>query len=93
MGKLIQSRGICCSRANIYSENPQIIMFQFCYLQRMVIKTKSVEFMPFSLSFFLFLNGGVWSAYAALVKDYFIGVSFLDPFPINDLGSSILAFL
>ncbi|XXG84275.1 hypothetical protein AAC387_Pa10g1823 [Persea americana] len=41
---------------------------------RTVIVTKSVEYMPFSLSFFLFLNGGVWSLYAALVKDYFVGV-------------------
>lgn len=39
---------------------------------RMVVKTRSVEFMPFYLSFFLFLNGGVWSAYAVLVKDFFI---------------------
>ncbi|KAF9669890.1 hypothetical protein SADUNF_Sadunf13G0011600 [Salix dunnii] len=42
--------------------------------QKIVIKTKSVEYMPFFLSFFLFLNGGVWSAYALLVKDYYIGV-------------------
>ncbi|KAI3936383.1 hypothetical protein MKW98_000657 [Papaver atlanticum] len=41
---------------------------------RNVIKTKSVEYMPFSLSFFLFLNGGVWSVYSVLVKDFFIGV-------------------
>ncbi|KAG0476884.1 hypothetical protein HPP92_013725 [Vanilla planifolia] len=41
---------------------------------RLVVKTKSVEYMPFSLSFFLFLNGGIWSIYAALIKDYFIGV-------------------
>ena len=33
--------------------------------------------MPFFLSFFLFLNGGVWSVYAVLVKDYYIGVSYL----------------
>ncbi|GLT37989.1 hypothetical protein SLA2020_122680 [Shorea laevis] len=39
-----------------------------------VIKTKSVEYMPFLLSFFLFLNGGVWSVYSALVKDIYIGV-------------------
>ncbi|XP_078160476.1 bidirectional sugar transporter SWEET16-like isoform X1 [Carex rostrata] len=39
-----------------------------------VIKTRSVEYMPFSLSFFLFLNGGIWSVYALLVKDFFIGV-------------------
>ncbi|TVU47103.1 hypothetical protein EJB05_06684 [Eragrostis curvula] len=41
---------------------------------RTVVKTRSVEFMPFSLSFFLFLNGGVWSVYSVLVKDFFIGV-------------------
>ncbi|CAL4939294.1 unnamed protein product [Urochloa decumbens] len=41
---------------------------------RTVVKTRSVEYMPFSLSFFLFLNGGVWSVYSLLVKDYFIGV-------------------
>ncbi|KAK9292992.1 hypothetical protein L1049_020975 [Liquidambar formosana] len=39
-----------------------------------VVKTKSVEYMPFFLSFFLFLNAGVWSAYAVLVKDFYIGV-------------------
>ncbi|XP_022961545.1 bidirectional sugar transporter SWEET16-like [Cucurbita moschata] len=39
---------------------------------RNVIKTKSVEYMPFLLSFFLFLNAGVWSAYAILVKDIYI---------------------
>uniref|UniRef100_A0ACD5XLE6 Uncharacterized protein n=1 Tax=Avena sativa TaxID=4498 RepID=A0ACD5XLE6_AVESA len=39
-----------------------------------VVKTKSVEYMPFFLSFFLFLNGGIWSVYSLLVKDYFIGV-------------------
>ncbi|XP_030547020.1 bidirectional sugar transporter SWEET16-like isoform X2 [Rhodamnia argentea] len=41
---------------------------------RTVIKTKSVEYMPFFLSFFLFLNAGVWSTYAVLVKDFYIGV-------------------
>ncbi|MBA0751961.1 hypothetical protein Gogos_000844, partial [Gossypium gossypioides] len=39
-----------------------------------VVKTKSVEYMPFLLSLFLFLNAGVWSAYAVLVKDIYIGV-------------------
>ncbi|XP_057778758.1 bidirectional sugar transporter SWEET16-like [Salvia miltiorrhiza] len=41
---------------------------------RTVIKMKSVKYMPFLLSFFQFLNGGVWSAYAVLVEDYYIGV-------------------
>ncbi|XP_065854186.1 bidirectional sugar transporter SWEET16-like [Euphorbia lathyris] len=41
---------------------------------RLVIKTKSVEYMPFFLSFFLFLNGCVWGTYALLLKDFYIGV-------------------
>ncbi|KAI3968522.1 hypothetical protein MKX01_007832 [Papaver californicum] len=39
-----------------------------------VVTTKSVEYMPFMLTFFLFLNGGIWSVYSVLVKDFFIGV-------------------
>ncbi|KAL9378935.1 hypothetical protein Peur_027417 [Populus x canadensis] len=39
-----------------------------------VVATKSVEFMPFLLSFFLFINGGVWTVYAFLTGDYFIGI-------------------
>ncbi|GJS59722.1 uncharacterized mitochondrial protein-like protein [Tanacetum coccineum] len=39
-----------------------------------VIKTQSVEYMPFFLSFFQFLNGGIWATYALLVRDIFIGV-------------------
>ncbi|XP_030958605.1 bidirectional sugar transporter SWEET16-like [Quercus lobata] len=41
---------------------------------RIVIKTKSVEYMPFSLSFFLFLNAGIWCIYSVLIKDFFVGV-------------------
>ncbi|XP_042475691.1 bidirectional sugar transporter SWEET17-like [Macadamia integrifolia] len=39
-----------------------------------VVTKKSVEYMPFFLSFFLFLNGGIWAFYAFLVGDYFLGV-------------------
>ncbi|KAL4273631.1 hypothetical protein GQ457_13G024480 [Hibiscus cannabinus] len=39
-----------------------------------VVRTKRVEYMPFSLSFFLFLNGGIWAFYAFLVHDFFLGV-------------------
>ncbi|KAK8548736.1 hypothetical protein V6N13_054487 [Hibiscus sabdariffa] len=39
-----------------------------------VVRTKRVEYMPFSLSFFLFLNGGIWAFYALLVHDFFLGV-------------------
>ncbi|XP_041020050.1 bidirectional sugar transporter SWEET17-like isoform X2 [Juglans microcarpa x Juglans regia] len=38
-----------------------------------VVTTKSVEYMPFLLSFILFLNGGVWTFYAFLTKDWFVG--------------------
>ncbi|KAJ9131406.1 hypothetical protein P3X46_035068 [Hevea brasiliensis] len=39
-----------------------------------VIKTKSVEFMPFLLSFSLFLNAGIWLIYAAVIRDYYMTV-------------------
>ncbi|KAH6819062.1 Nodulin MtN3 family protein [Perilla frutescens var. frutescens] len=39
-----------------------------------VVTTKSAEYMPFLLSFFLFLNGGIWTFYAILVQDWFLGV-------------------
>ncbi|CAM0878930.1 unnamed protein product [Alopecurus aequalis] len=39
-----------------------------------VIASRSVEYMPFFLSFFLFLNGGVWATYALLDRDIFLGV-------------------
>lgn len=41
-----------------------------------MIKTKNVEYMPFFVSFFLFLNAAVWSVYSLLEHDFFIGVSF-----------------
>ncbi|KAM3378056.1 bidirectional sugar transporter SWEET17 [Capsicum galapagoense] len=43
-------------------------------VMKTVVTTKSVEFMPFLLSFFFFLNGGVWTLYAVLVADWFLGV-------------------
>ncbi|XP_020673717.1 bidirectional sugar transporter SWEET17 [Dendrobium catenatum] len=44
-------------------------------LQKMVVRTKSVEYMPFFLSFFLMLNGGIWTLYALLDSDFFLGIS------------------
>ncbi|THU55297.1 hypothetical protein C4D60_Mb11t05100 [Musa balbisiana] len=41
---------------------------------RSVITRRSVEYMPFLLSFFLFLNGGIWTLYAIVDKDIFIGI-------------------
>ncbi|KAG6481147.1 bidirectional sugar transporter SWEET4-like [Zingiber officinale] len=39
-----------------------------------VIKTKSVEFMPFSLSLASFINGACWTAYALIRFDLFITI-------------------
>ncbi|KAB2614585.1 bidirectional sugar transporter SWEET17-like [Pyrus ussuriensis x Pyrus communis] len=39
-----------------------------------VVILKSVEYMPFLLSFILFLNGGVWTLYSILAKDLFVGI-------------------
>ncbi|KAL4581629.1 hypothetical protein LXL04_006153 [Taraxacum kok-saghyz] len=41
-------------------------------IMRKVIKTKSVEYMPFFLSLTAFLNGCCWTAYALLKLDWFI---------------------
>lgn len=46
------------------------------FLQRLVIRTRSVEYMPFLLSLFNFINGLVWFGYAFLGGiDVFIAVS------------------
>jgi solute carrier family 50 protein (sugar transporter) len=43
-------------------------------VMKMVITTKSVEYMPFFLSFASFANGVVWTAYACIRFDPFIAV-------------------
>ncbi|KDP27816.1 hypothetical protein JCGZ_18896 [Jatropha curcas] len=64
----IDATGFICSGLNIVMyASPLAVM-------KTVVTTKSVEFMPFFLSFFLFLNGAVWTLYAFLTSDYFLGV-------------------
>ncbi|GAB2287168.1 Neuroendocrine convertase 1 [Dionaea muscipula] len=41
-------------------------------IMREVIRTRSVEFMPISLSFFLTLNATMWFFYGFFIKDYYI---------------------
>ena len=45
------------------------------FVQGKVIKTKSVEYMPFLLSLVNFLNGSCWTAYALIRFDLYVTVS------------------
>ncbi|KAH9683506.1 Bidirectional sugar transporter SWEET17 [Citrus sinensis] len=65
----IDAIGVMCAGLNI------IMYASPLSAMKTVVTTKSVEFMPFMLSFFFFLNGGIWAFYALLVRDIFLGVS------------------
>jgi solute carrier family 50 (sugar transporter) len=54
--------------------SPTTPVDRYC-MQKRVIATKSVEFMPFSLSLFSFLSSALWMAYGLLGRDLFIAVS------------------
>ncbi|XP_015899879.3 bidirectional sugar transporter SWEET17 isoform X1 [Ziziphus jujuba] len=64
----IDAIGILCAGLNIIMYGSPLSAM------KTVVATKSVEYMPFLLSFFLFLNGGIWTLYAFLVQDLFLGV-------------------
>ncbi|KAL0548402.1 hypothetical protein IC582_012851 [Cucumis melo] len=66
--KRIEALGFVCAGLNIMMyASPLSIM-------KTVIKSKSVEYMPFMLSLFFFFNGGIWTFYAFLVHDWFLAV-------------------
>ncbi|KAA3481065.1 bidirectional sugar transporter SWEET17-like [Gossypium australe] len=64
----IDAIGFMCAGLNIIMYGSPLAAM------KTVVKSKSVEYMPFFLSFFLFLNGGIWAFYALLEHDIFLGV-------------------
>ncbi|XP_009108217.1 bidirectional sugar transporter SWEET7 [Brassica rapa] len=58
---------VCCVFNVMMYASPLSVM-------KMVIRTKSVEFMPFWLSLAAFLNAGVWTVYALMPLDPFIAI-------------------
>ncbi|ESW33377.1 hypothetical protein PHAVU_001G064300 [Phaseolus vulgaris] len=69
----------CGFAASIFS----IIMYGSpLSIMRLVIRTKSVEFMPFFLSLFVFLCGTSWFIYGLLGRDPFVAVP-------NGVGSAL----
>ncbi|KAK8661765.1 hypothetical protein V6N13_091360 [Hibiscus sabdariffa] len=64
----IDAIGFMCAGLNIIMYGSPLAAM------KTVVSSKSVEYMPFFLSFSLFLNGGIWAFYAFLEHDIFLGV-------------------
>ncbi|CAN6982422.1 unnamed protein product [Brassica oleracea var. botrytis] len=60
------SMGFICAALNIIMYGSPLSAI------KTVVKTRSVKYMPFWLSFFLFLNGAIWAVYALLLHDVFL---------------------
>lgn len=62
----IDAIGFVCAGLNIIMYGSPLTAM------KRVVTTRSVEYMPFWLSFFVFLNSGIWTLYAVIVKDWFL---------------------
>ncbi|CAN8269223.1 unnamed protein product [Cochlearia groenlandica] len=60
------SMGFICASLNIIMYGSPLSAI------KTVVTTRSVKYMPFWLSFFLFLNGAIWGVYALLLHDVFL---------------------
>ncbi|KAK1435721.1 hypothetical protein QVD17_01488 [Tagetes erecta] len=61
-------------------------------IMKRVIRTKSVEFMPFGLSFFLALSAVMWFFYGLLQKDIYIALPNLIGFVLGDVQMVLYFF-
>lgn len=62
----VDAVGFICAGLNVVMYGSPLVAM------KTVVTTKSVEYMPFLLSFFLFLNGGIWAFYAVLHRDIYL---------------------
>ncbi|KAI7739548.1 hypothetical protein M8C21_014552, partial [Ambrosia artemisiifolia] len=58
-------------------------------IMKKVIATKSVEFMPFGLSFFLALSGVIWFLYGFFQKDIYIAIPNIIGFVLGDIQMTV----